>query len=183
MGQMTSRRALLLLATAAVLAAGCGGSDGSGTDVMDQGAPATSEVAASLPTDAISLPAMTPEGFSAMLADLRGTPVLVNVWASWCGPCNEEAPLLAEAHGRYGDRVQFIGVDILDTRGSARGFIAEHGWTWPSVYDADGDIRDALGVIGQPVTLFYDAEGTLIATWTGAIGADLLEENLRRIAG
>lgn len=168
---MRSRRALTVLVLSAALAAACGGEGGGGGG------------GTGLPVDATSLPAMTPDGFTAMLGELRGTPVLVNVWASWCGPCNEEAPLLAAAHERYGDRVQFIGVDILDARVSARGFIETHGWTWPNVYDAEGDIRDALGLIGQPVTLFYDADGTLIATWTGAIGEDLLEENLRRIAG
>ena len=180
---MRNRRALPVLAAVALLAAACAGSGATSAGDAPEVAPTTSAPVGALPTDATSLPDMTPEGFTAMLADLRGTPVLVNVWASWCGPCNEEAPLLADAHARYGDRVQFVGVDILDARASARDFIETYGWTWPSVYDADGDIRDALGVIGQPVTLFYDADGTLIATWTGAIGADLLEENLRRIAG
>ena len=52
-------------------------------------------------------------------------------------------------------------VDILDTRSDARGFLAEHGWTFPSVFDATGAIRDGLGLLGQPVTLFYAADGTL----------------------
>jgi hypothetical protein len=56
----------------------------------------------------------------------------------------------------YGDRVRFIGVDILDQRASARDFMSEFGWTYPSVYDPSGAIRDGLGLLGQPVTLFYD---------------------------
>ena len=95
-----------------------------------------------------------------MIARQRGTPVLVNIWASWCGPCRQEAPFLAAANRTYGDRVRFVGVDILDERGSARDFIRASGWTYPSVYDPSGAIRDALGVIGQPATLFYDADGT-----------------------
>ena len=87
--------------------------------------------------------------------------MLVNIWASWCGPCRDEAPLLASAHETYGDRVRFVGVDILDERDSARAFMREFGWTYPSVYDPTGAIRDGLGLIGQPVMLFYDASGAI----------------------
>ena len=83
---------------------------------------------------------------------------MVNVWAAWCDPCKAEAPLLHDASQTYGDRVQFLGVDILDSLDGARGFIAEHGLTYPSIFDPAGAIRDSLGMIGQPVTVFYDAE-------------------------
>jgi len=95
--------------------------------------------------------------------------VLVNIWASWCGPCREEASLLASAHDTHGDRVRCIGVDIIDERGSARAFMREFGWTYPSLYAPTGAIRDGLGLIGQPVTLFYDASGELVNTWTGPL--------------
>jgi len=106
---------------------------------------------------------------------------VVNVWASWCGPCREEAPLLAAANRSYGDGVRFIGLDILDERGSARAFMREHGWTYPSVYDPSGAIRDGLGLLGQPVTLFYDASGELVETWTGPITEERLDTNLHSI--
>ena len=135
-----------------------------------------------LPEDPYELPDFDLASYDALLAELRGTPVLVNVWASWCGPCRDEAPQLAAAHAEYGDRVQFLGVDILDEREAARRFMHEFGWTYPSVFDLPGAIRDGLGLLGQPVTLFYDASGELVATWTGALSEDVLRENLEAIA-
>lgn len=140
----------------------------------------TSAVAV-VPEDPYELPAFDPADYQQALSELRGTPVLVNVWASWCGPCREEAPLLAAAHEEYGDRVQFLGVDILDERTSARAFMREFGWTYPSVFDASGAIRDGLGVLGQPATLFYDAGGNLVGRWLGPLSREVLTSGLEEI--
>lgn len=137
--------------------------------------------AAGVPEDPYELPAFDLADYRHTLAEIRGTPVLVNIWASWCGPCREEAPLLAAAHDEYGDRVQFIGVDILDERTSARAFMREFGWTYPSVFDASGAIRDGLGLLGQPVTLFYDADGNLVDRWLGPLSREALTSGLERI--
>jgi cytochrome c biogenesis protein CcmG, thiol:disulfide interchange protein DsbE len=168
MRSMTLRRLGLALACWALLAAACGSN-----------APSTP---ARLPTDPTALPEFTLADYRHALGELRGTPVVVNVWASWCGPCREEAPLLAAAHRTYGDRVRFIGVDILDQRASARDFMREYGWTYPSVYDPSGAIRDGLGLLGQPVTLFYDASGDLVDTWTGPLTQEALRSRLKAIA-
>jgi thiol-disulfide isomerase/thioredoxin len=106
----------------------------------------------------------------------------VNIWASWCGPCRDEAPHLEAAHDEFGDRVQFLGLDILDERGSARDFMREYGWTYPSVFDATGAIRDGLGILGQPATLFYDTSGELVKTWSGPLTQEALTEGLDAIA-
>ena len=132
-----------------------------------------------LPTDVASLPEVDPASFETLLGQLRGTPVVVNFWASWCGPCRQEAPRLRAAHAEFGTRIQFLGVDLLDSRTSARGFIDETGrWTYPSVFDPNGDVRDGLGLLGQPVTLFYDRAGELVDTWTGPIPRDELDAHL-----
>src|SRR4030095_1081792 len=152
---MTFRRIGLAIACWALLAAACGANADSPP--------------ARLPTDPGALPDSTLADSRHALGELRGTPVVVNVWASWCGPCREEAPLLAAAHRSFGDRVRFLGVDVLDERDSARAFMHRCGWGSPSVYDPTGAIRDGLGLLGQPVTLFYDADGELVDTWTGPV--------------
>lgn len=106
---------------------------------------------------------------------------MVNIWASWCGPCRSEAPILAAAARTYAGRVQFLGVDILDSRASARAFIREFGWTYPSVFDPTGSIRDQLGLIGQPATLFYDASGNLASTWVGPLTPAVLAGRLHQV--
>ena len=164
---MTLRRLGLAIACWALLAAACGAN--------------TASPPARLPTDPGALPEFTLADYQHALGELRGTPVVVNVWASWCGPCREEAPLLASAHRTYGGRVRFLGVDVIDERDSARAFMHRYGWTYPSVYDPTGAIRDGLGLLGQPVTLFYDADGELLDTWTGPLSQQALDTDLPAI--
>jgi cytochrome c biogenesis protein CcmG, thiol:disulfide interchange protein DsbE len=134
-----------------------------------------------LPADHLALPDFSPAQFQQLLEELRGTPVVVNVWGSWCPPCRTEAPELAAVSKTYQGRVQFVGVDILDQREPARAFIEEFGWPYPSVFDPEGDIRDALGYVGQPVTVLYDEAGDSVFVWSGAISEDILVEELDRV--
>jgi cytochrome c biogenesis protein CcmG, thiol:disulfide interchange protein DsbE len=136
-----------------------------------------------LPTTADELPDSDPERFMRLLEELRGTPVLVNFWGSWCPPCHEEMPRIVRAHREFGDRVQFLGVDIEDSRPDARAFIAEYGMTFPSVFDPPDAIKTSLGHFGRPVTAFYRANGELLSSYTGPIPEDVLQRNLRAIAG
>lgn len=136
-----------------------------------------------LPRFADALPTSDPERFRGLLDQLRGTPVLVNVWGSWCPPCDEEMPRIVAAHADYHDRIQFVGINILDSRPEARAFIEEYGMRFPSVFDVDDAIKPTLGQFGQPVTIFYDREGEFVTSWAGPIPEDRLRRNLRRIAG
>ena len=135
-----------------------------------------------LPADVGALPSFDAARFDSLLGELRGTPVLVNVWGSWCDPCRDEATTLNDAHERFGRDVQFLGVDILDSRTSARGFMQEFGSMYPSVFDPAGAIRDALGLLGQPVTLLYDRSGDIVEHWVGAVPSDELVPALERVA-
>ena len=139
--------------------------------------------APSLPRYADALPDSDPDGFARLLGQLQGTPVLVNFWGSWCPPCKDEMPRIVAAHARFGDRVQFLGVDLEDGRDEARGFIEDYGMTFPSVFDPPDAIKASLGQYGQPVTLFFDRDGTMASSWTGPISEERLERNLRAIAG
>jgi cytochrome c biogenesis protein CcmG, thiol:disulfide interchange protein DsbE len=153
----------------------------------DDGPPPSPLVAANatsaplLPTAANGLPTTDAAGFESLLSQLRGTPVVVNVWATWCEPCVSEAPRLAAAHERYGDRVQFLGVDILDARGAAAAFISEHGIDYPSLFDPAGSIRDALGQFVQPVTAFYGRDGARLRLVAGEISDDDLESGIQTV--
>lgn len=146
------------------------------------GRPATNATSASLlPTGVFSLPAFDFEGFQRLMSELKGTPVIVNIWASWCPPCRHEAALLARAAASHGEQVQFLGVDILDNRSDAQAYLARYDVPYPSVFDASGQIRNRLGFIGIPETVFYDAGGTVAFVWTAPITADALHEGLRHV--
>ena len=174
----TLLRSFLFVALLSV-AATCGGSS-EPPDAGDAGPPAQNAVTAPLlPIRVAELPTFDVQTYQELLTQLRGTPVVVNVWAAWCGPCQTEAPLLHAASKTYGARVQFLGVDILDSRDGARGFIEEHGLTYPSVFDPTGNIRDSFGVVGQPVTVFYDATGNAVKVFPGQIDQASLDQGIQ----
>jgi cytochrome c biogenesis protein CcmG/thiol:disulfide interchange protein DsbE len=136
-----------------------------------------------LPTTTDALPAMSPPQYERLLEQLRGTPLVVNFWASWCVPCEAEAPLLRAAAARHGERIQFLGVDILDARDAATAFVRSHRLPYPNVFDPEGAIRDAVGSTGQPVTVFYAADGTVAAKIDGQLSERSLSDAIDRIAG
>jgi cytochrome c biogenesis protein CcmG/thiol:disulfide interchange protein DsbE len=98
----------------------------------------------------------------AQLAKLRGHPVVVNVWASWCGPCRFEFPDFQAVSAERGDEVAFLGVDTDDSLAAANDFLAELPLPYPSVSDPDSDYyRGELDVVALPSTAFYDSVGEL----------------------
>jgi thiol-disulfide isomerase/thioredoxin len=162
-----------------LLAAACGGGGGSRVDPPVNTGPDGS--ASLLPSTPVALPDFTTAQFQQLLDQLTGTPVVVNVWGSWCPPCRAEAPDLANVAKAYHGKVQFVGIDILDQRGPARAFIREFGWPYPSVFDPEGEIRDGLGFVGQPITVLYDSAGKSVFVWSGAINREVLVEELDRV--
>lgn len=115
------------------------------------------------------LPAVTLDclggGTAVRLAGLDGKPTVINLWASWCGPCREELPLLAKAHNELGDRVQMVGIDFADDAPDlALILAAKAGVTYPLVADPTSLVRAGLLVVGLPQTVFVDEQGTIVAT-------------------
>jgi|SRR5829696_5591824 len=103
------------------------------------------------------------DAYERRIEALRGYPVVVNVWASWCGPCRFEFPALQRLSAEYGKRVAFLGVDSQDSEDAARTFLSEAPVPYPSYTDPDEDIKESLGAsFGLPDTAFYDREGELV---------------------
>lgn len=155
---------------------------GSGQDATPAaGAPALIVAeAAGLPETVDELPTFDVAAFRDLLDAAAGTPLVVNVWASWCDPCRRETPMLADAARAHPD-VQFVGVDVLDSRSGARGFLAEQGVPYPSLFDVPGAIMNDLGGIGPPLTAFYAADGTQVELVRGELSAAALERGLAEI--
>lgn len=124
------------------------------------------------------------DAYEERIATLRGYPVVVNVWASWCGPCRFEFPVLQELSARYGKRVAFLGVDSEDDADAAQTFLAEEPVPYPSYSDPDKEVLDSLGGYGGlPDTAFYDREGKLVYLKQGPYAEDSeLVADVRRYA-
>ena len=125
-----------------------------------------------------------PESNEVHLSDFIGKPVVLNFWASWCGPCKMEMPDFEEAYAELGTDIHFLMVNMTsgrETPESAAAFIEEQGYTFPVYYDTDTDAAMTYGVYSLPTTLFIDAEGYGIAQATGAINAETLQRGIDMI--
>jgi len=147
----------------ALLAGGCGSSEGDGKHPNYQQALAGSPPRlAALHGQANELLPGGLEAFERRIDSLAGYPVVVNVWASWCGPCRYEFAAFQRAAADYGKRVAFLGVDSQDSEDAAQTFLREEPVPYPSYSDSDEEIANELGGRGLPVTAFFDRQGELV---------------------
>ena len=123
--------------------------------------------------------------FRARLAALRGYPVVVNKWASWCGPCRAEFPDFQKASVKYGKRVAFLGVNGNDNHGDATKFLRRYPVSYPSYEDPSNTVAEVFnGVAAFPTTAFYDGGGKLSFLHQGAyLSEDKLAQDIQRYAG
>lgn len=164
----SGRRAVACAAAllVALVLGACGSSGGSSSGTP----PSTGPIAfANLPQRAGTLLGGGRDAFAAELAALKGHPVVVNQWASWCGPCRFEFPFFDRVARRYRGQVAFLGLNSQDNDGDAVAFLRKNPAPYPHFADADTSIaRKIGGGRAWPTTIFYDAAGKRTATHPGA---------------
>jgi cytochrome c biogenesis protein CcmG/thiol:disulfide interchange protein DsbE len=179
---------LVCFVMAGAVAAGCGSDEprsaapsAEATRAALKGAPAP---LAAVHAQANQLLDGGPKAFEERLAALKGHPVVVNKWGSWCGPCREELPYFQRQAVEHGKRVAFLGVDVQESKSQGRDLLEELPVTYPSYWDPRLTISAVFnGVAGTPATAFYDAAGELAYLKQGAYLSERdLADDIRRYA-
>jgi cytochrome c biogenesis protein CcmG, thiol:disulfide interchange protein DsbE len=184
-----TRRIALAALLAGVLLGGCAGGGGGNPDSRLSLEQATQPLAGAPPqlagirSQANQLLDGGQDAFDQRIQALRGFPIVVNDWASWCGPCRFEFPFLQSQASKHAKEVAFLGVDSDDSSGSAKTFLSELPLPYPSYSDPDKSIRQELHGIGYPATVFYDRAGNVVYTHQGQYrNEDDLAADLQRYA-
>jgi cytochrome c biogenesis protein CcmG, thiol:disulfide interchange protein DsbE len=138
------------------------------------------------PQPAVGYPApnftlKTLSGETLTLADLRGTPVVLNFWATWCDPCRRELPALQATAASYGEQVVILGIDEGEAASTVAEFIPQFGLTYPILLDEEFTVGDLYNVRGMPTTFFIDGEGVIRHLWIGEMNRITLAEGIAAI--
>jgi len=130
------------------------------------------------PAPRFSLPSLSNQNTVLSLATFRGRPLVINFWASWCGPCRTEMPLLEAAFRAEHGKVAFLGVDSNDTASAAKAFLAQVHVTYPAVSDPSASLATRFGLLGLPTTVFISPTGKIVGRHIGELQADTLRAAL-----
>lgn len=115
------------------------------------------------------------------LSEAQGRPIVLNFWATWCGPCQRELPTLQAAAERYGDRVLIIGVDQGESPETVQSYVDQLGLTFPIPMDAEFAVSELYNVRGLPTTFFIDPQGVIRQMWLGEMNSITLAEGVAEI--
>ena len=115
------------------------------------------------------------------LSDFLGKPIILNFWASWCGPCKSEMPDIQESFDKYGEEIHFLLVSVDESVDTAKAFIEDAGYTFPVYFDTTSLGAYTYGASSIPLTYFIDANGELAAYYRGAMSADILRQGIDMI--
>lgn len=134
-------------------------------------------------TNSDTLPAMDfsvykQDGSEVNLSDFYGTPIVVNFWATWCGPCKSELPAFEQLYREYGENIIFMMVNLTDgaqeTVKDVNKFVMDNNYTFPVYFDTEADAALTYSVYSIPATLFIDADGNIVASHMGAMSESTL---------
>ena len=127
------------------------------------------------------------EGKPHRLSDFAGKPVILNFWATWCGPCKNEMPQIQKAYEAYGDEIEFVMVDLADgtseTVEQAAEYVAQQGYTFPVYFDTQMEGAATYGVSSIPITYFIDSDGYLVAYYLGSMDESILQQGIAMLLG
>ena len=133
---------------------------------------------------AIDFEVLNRDGEVVKLSDFYGKPIVVNFWATWCGPCRVELSDFEEAYRTYGDEVEFLMVNLTDghsdTISSVEKFVADNDYEFPVYFDTQYSASDAYEVYSIPQTVFIDKDANIVASYIGTINGQILENNISR---
>lgn len=126
----------------------------------------------------------TLDGETVDLADNGGKPSFINIWASWCPPCREEMPHIQEAYEKYGDRVNFLMVNLTesDDMDQMQEYLASEGYTFPVLLDEKGEVGDRYGVVSIPVTFAVDEQGVIVHKQMGMMSKQQIFDLMEQLA-
>ena len=150
--------AAIVLSSSALALGACGSDGGGASDALP----------------AVDLVALD-DGSARSTADIEG-PAVVNLWATWCGPCRQELPAFQEVHEQLGETVHFVGINQMDSADAVGAYLAEIGVDFEQLLDESGAMSDELSVTGLPATAFIAADGTVVEVHQGELTADELRE-------
>lgn len=124
-------------------------------------------------------------GNEVKLSDYFGKPIVVNFWATWCGPCKSELPAFDSAYKKYKDNVEFMMVNLTDgtseTVDGVKAFVSENGYSFPVYYDTQSEAAYTYGISSVPMSVFIDKDGNIVNVRVGAMSEASLENEIKEI--